>query len=454
MDCLGLDVQVANMPELDAGFVPMAGFFAAHQKKAAEPFAVAVERSGGAVSVWDTNVIGTARHRAADEYYLDRLVKFLLWARGGWHVTLCGDAQLAESVKAAYAPGSGRGFDADFMGKIYARPFTVDIVPYGEKPVANEQAQAIGGNLAGCRIGFDAGGSDRKVSAVVDGEAVFSEEVVWHPKLNTDPRYHYGGIVESFRHAAAKMPRVDAVGVSSAGIYVDNECRAASLFLKVGEADFQKYVRDIYIRAAAEVAPGAPLAVANDGDVTALAGAMGLGENSVLGVAMGTSEAAGYINADGNVTGWLNELAFAPVDAQAGGAVDEWSGDAGCGVKYMSQDAVVRLAADAGLALSGNTPAEKLAAAQALAEAGDALAMKAFRSIGVYLGHSLGLYSLFYGIRHALVLGRVTSGAGGEAIIAEAARVLREEYPACAFVPQMPDEKARRVGQSVAAASL
>ncbi len=454
MEFLGLRPDTANVPELDGTFVPMAKFFAAHQKEAGQPFAVAVERSGGFVSVYETKVIGTEAGRAADEYYIDRLVKFLLWARGGWHVTLCGDAALADAVKAAYAGDGARAYDAGFMARIYGRPFVVDAVPYAQKPAAREASKPLGGNTAGCRIGFDAGGSDRKVSAVIDGEAVFSEEVVWHPKQNADPDYHYDGIVSAMRAAAAKMPRVDAVGVSSAGVYIDNECRAASLFIKVSEADFDKKVRDIYIRAAKEVAGDVPLAVANDGDVTALAGSLGLGEGRVLGIAMGTSEAAGYTDKDCNITGWLNELAFAPVDAQPDGAFDEWSGDIGCGVKYMSQDAVVRLAPRAGLSLMGETPAEKLAEVQRMMEQGNPAAEKIYRAIGIYLGHSLGLYAMFYDIGHALVLGRVVSGRGGDIIVEEAARVLRAEYPGCAFAPQLPDEKTRRVGQSVAAASL
>ena len=107
----------------------------------------------------------------------------------------------------------------------------------------------MGRHLGGCRIGFDAGGSDRKVSAVIDGEPVFSEEVVWFPKTTADPDYHYEGIVSALKSAAAHMPRVDAVGVSSAGIYIENRTMVASLFLKVPKDLFDAKVKDIYIRA-------------------------------------------------------------------------------------------------------------------------------------------------------------------------------------------------------------
>lgn len=449
----GLELPVANLPELDAGFVPLSAFFRAHSAVAAQPFAVAVERTGGLVSVYETAVIGTPQYTDADAYYLDRLVKFLLWARGGFKVTLCGDAALAATVQDAYTAAGARAFDKQFMERVYQRPFEVVCVPYENRPAANEKSAPVGRHLAGCRIGFDAGGSDRKVSAVIDGTPVYSEEVVWFPKENANPAYHYEGIVSAFKTAAAKMPRVDAIGVSSAGVYVDNKCMVASLFLKVGEEDFKTQVEDIYLRAAKEIGD-VPVAVANDGDVTALAGAMGLDDGAVLGVAMGTSEAVGYVDSAGNITGWLNELAFAPVDGQPNAMRDEWSGDIGCGVKYFSQDGVIKLAGFAGIPLTGTSPAEKLKEVQALLNAGDERAAAIYRSIGVYLGHALGLYGMFYTVRHVLMLGRVTSGKGGDILLAEAARVLREEYPECSFVPETPDEKARRVGQSVAAASL
>ncbi|MEG2930700.1 MAG: ROK family protein, partial [Ruthenibacterium sp.] len=360
---------------------------------------------------------------------------------------------VGKAIGKAYTATGSRAFDKGFMEQVYETEFIVERVPYDKKPQAHSKPEAIGRHMDGCRIGFDAGGSDRKVSAVIDGTPVYSEEVVWFPKTNADPAYHYQGIVEAFKTAASKMPRVDAIGVSSAGVYVDNKCMVASLFLKVSKEDFAEKVKNIYTRAAKELGD-VPVVVANDGDVTALAGAMGLGDNGVLGIAMGTSEAVGYVDMDGNITGWLNELAFAPVDGQPDAMADEWSGDIGCGVKYFSQDGVIKLAPRAGIVLKGETPAEKLKEVQALMEQDDARAAKIYESIGVYLAHTLALYNMFYEIKHVLMLGRVTSGKGGDILMNTAARVLKEEYPEVAFVPETPDEKTRRVGQSVAAASL
>ena len=348
MEHLGINVNVKNVPELDPKYIPLHKFNAAFLEGAKKPLGIAVERAGGEVAVLRTFIHGTPGFEAADKYYADRMVKTMLWLYGGWKVYISGDEGIYEYIRAAYTPEGSRAFDQDFMAGVYERPF--EVVSCAELPAEKSNPQAIGRHLDGCRIGFDAGGSDRKVSAVIDGKSVFSEEVVWFPKTTADPDYHFQGIVDAFKSAAAHMPHVDAIGVSSAGIYIENRAMVASLFLKVPKDEFDKKVKDIYIRAAREIGD-VPLVVANDGDVTALAGAMSLDDNNVLGIAMGTSEAVGYVDANGCVTGWLNELAFMPVDANPDAMADEWSGDIGCGVKYFSQDGVIKLALAAGIEL-------------------------------------------------------------------------------------------------------
>jgi len=453
MNFLGIEIPMQNAPALDPGYIPMGLFSKAFLAQAKKPVAICVERNDGLVAVHDTFITGT--NMEADKYHVERTVKFLLWSKGGFCVTVCGDDTIAAHIKEAYSATGARAFDAAFMARVYERDFEVHALPLDQKPAQKEQSKPVGGNMKGCRIGFDAGGSDRKVSAVIDGEAVYSEEVVWHPKINEDPQYHYDGIVSAMKTAASKMPRVDAIGVSSAGIYIDNRTMVASLFLKVPQDKFDKQVKDIYVRAAKEIGADLPLNVVNDGDVTALAGAMDLDDTGVLGIAMGTSEAAGFVGEDGNITGWLNELAFAPVDASPTAMQDEWSGDIGCGVKYFSQDGVIKLAGHAGISLDETlSPGEKLKIVQGLLEQEDARAVQIFESIGCYLGHTLPYYHSFYGFRHVLLLGRVMSGRGGNLILEHAKRVLANEYPQCNFAVNVPDEKARRVGQSVAAASL
>ncbi|MCL2194500.1 MAG: ROK family protein [Oscillospiraceae bacterium] len=453
MTFLGIDIPLKHTPALDPGYIPMAVFAREFLKLASKPIAIAVQRNDGLTAVYDTFITGT--NVEADRYYVERTVKFLLWAKGGFCVSICGDDDMAAHIKATYADGGARAFDAAFMARVYEQPFTVKALPLTDKPAVREKSKPVGGNLSGCRIGFDAGGSDRKVSAVIDGEAVYSEEVVWHPKINPDPQYHFDGIVSAMKTAASKLPRVDAIGVSSAGIYIDNRTMVASLFLKVPQDKFDAQVKNIYQRAAAEIGADLPLNVVNDGDVTALAGSMELNDTAVLGIAMGTSEAGGFVDEDGNITGWLNELAFAPVDAAPTAMEDEWSGDIGCGVKYFSQDGVIKLAGHAGIAFDESAaPGEKLKVVQGLLADGDPRAVQVFESIGCYLGHTLPYYHGFYGFRHVLLLGRVMSGEGGNLILAGAKKVLAEEYPACTFNVHVPDEKSRRVGQSVAAASL
>ena len=165
----------------------------------------------------------------------------------------------------------------------------------------------------------------------------------------------------------------------------------------------------------------------------------------------------GYVDRDGNVLGWLNELAFAPVELNEEAMADEWSTERGGGCKYFSQDAVIKLAPQAGIQLDeGLTPAEKLKVIQGLMEQDDARAVAIYDSIGAYLAYTVVLYSQFYELRHLIVLGRVMSGKGGNRILERCQEILGAEYPQLAesIRVMLPDEKTRRVGQSVAAASL
>jgi len=447
---------------LDWGFVPLAREYQEYQQAVRQagggrPFAVRVLRDQGLYSSFSLNILPPGMEEARTLRLLDRLVKSLLWVRGGYHIITAGCDALHAHLQAAYRAGGARAFDAGFMSTVYERPFEVsEAASPAEISASREQASSIGRHLNGCRIGFDAGGSDRKVSAVMDGQTLFSEEVVWHPKVNADPAYHYEGILSALKAAAAHLPRVDAIGVSSAGVYIGNKAMVASLFLQVPRESFDRHVKEIYIRASREIGD-VPLVVANDGDVTALAGAMSLGVGQVLGIAMGTSEAGGYVDAQMRIMGWLNELAFVPVDLNPEAMVDEWSGDIGCGVKYFSQDAVIRLAPAAGIDLSGApTPAEKLRVVQQALAQGKPEAAQIYESIGVYFAHALAWYALFYDISQVLVMGRVSSGQGGDILVNTARETLALEYPELAgqIALSLPDEKARRVGQSVAAASL
>ena len=459
----GIEINPKHIPPLDPGFFPIGLYRKAFETSAAgkEPLGLALERARGQMAVVKTFVHGTKERFEADCYYTDRLLKTMLWLQGGFRVYVSGSRPMYEYLARTYSDRGERGFDFHFMSHVFEHPF--EVVWTDELPRKKNAPQKLGGHMSGCRIGFDAGGSDRKVSALIDGESVYDEEVVWLPKTNPDPRYHYDGIVSALKTAATKLPRVDAVGISSAGIFINNRTMRASLFAAVPEElQLGEQVKDIYIRAVKDTFGDIPFAVVNDGDVSTLAGKMSLGKNNVLGIAMGTSEAAGFVDKDGCITGWLNELAFVPVDCAQDAMRDEWSGDKGVGSKYFSQDAVIKLSPAAGIAQDESlTPAEKLKVVQAKMDEKDVSAAKIYESIGVYLGHSLAYYHSLYntendGDFHVLLLGRVMSGKGGDLVLETCKKVLADEYPEAAklICAALPDEKFRRVGQSATAATL
>jgi predicted NBD/HSP70 family sugar kinase len=450
-------------PPLDPGFVPASLWNRAFQQAVkrsggGQKLAIALERPDESVSVFHTAVL---RHEgegiAANERYVERLVKFLLWQKGGYKVTIAGDPAIATHIRRVYSPSGERAFDYEFIPEIcYLRKMQIEQAPYDQAPAARESSFPLGRHQDGCRIGFDLGGSDRKCAAVIDGQVIFTDEVAWDPYFKTDPQYHYDQINDSLKRAAAHLPRVDAIGGSSAGNYVQNEVRAASLFRGVPKDLFDKRIRPIFLDLQKEW-NGVPFVVINDGEVTALGASMTTGHTAILGIAMGTSTAAGYVNPQGNVTNWLNELAFVPVDYRPDAPIDEWSKDGGVGSQYFSQQAVNRLLPAAGIQLPENMPlAEKLVEVQKLMAAGDARAREIYKSIGVYLGYALPQFADFYELSHVLVLGRVMTGEGGDIIMSEARKVLQQEFPEILerVGLHVPGEKEKRLGQAVAAASL
>ncbi len=455
-------VEPRFVPPLDAGFRPAVLANRAFQQEVMEsgegvPLVLGLERMDGTRSRFETTVFPEGHPRAgANLMYAERIVKFLLWQCGGWKVYVGGPRFVGEYIQQCYSPNGIRAFDYHFMGtQVYMQPFTVVVCDASEVPPEHESEKSLGRHLDGYRIGFDLGASDLKVSAVVNGEAIFSEEIVWEPRKQTDPRYHHDKILAALQLAASKMPRVDAIGGSSAGVYINNRPMVASLFRGIPTERYDE-VRNLFLRIHEEMG-GIPLEVINDGEVTALAGSMSLEDNSILGIAMGSSEAAGYVTPKGNITDWLNELAFAPVDYAPDAPVDEWSGDRGVGALYFSQQAVFRLAPQAGITVPQEViDADKLKLIQAQLEAGHEGAVKIWRSIGIYLGYGLAHYADFYALKHVLILGRCTSGRGGTLILDGATAVLKEEFPdlAARVNIALPDEKSRRVGQSIAAASL
>ncbi|HET9177166.1 MAG TPA: ROK family protein [Terriglobia bacterium] len=423
----------------------------------AVPLVIGLERDDGSVSVYRTQAFGEGHPLASlNLRYAERTLKMLLWQRGGWRVIVGGPRSIGEHLRQVYSSAGARAFDSDFMGGVYERPFTVDITSADKAPDASEGSLEIGRHLDGCRIGFDLGATDRKVAAVIDGQSVFSEEIVWDPRNSSDPGYHFNEIMAGLKSAASRMPRVDAIGGSSAGVYINNRPRVGSLFRGIPKDLFEKKTTRLFLDLQ-EAWGGIPFAVVNDGEVTALAGSMSLNDNAVLGIALGSSQAGGYVTPTGGISTWLDELAFVPVDYDPQAPADEWSGDPGVGAQYFSQQAVFRLAPVAGIQLDEKLgPADQLKSVQSLLSKGDDRARKVFETIGVYTGYGVAHYADFYELRHVLILGRVTSGDGGNIVLEKAQEVLRAEFPELVDQVELhlPDEKTRRVGQAVAAASL
>ncbi len=459
-----LQITPEHIPPLDPGFRPMILGNRNFRRAVAlaeetAVIAIGIERNAGLVHRADLEIFVPGSPHDEESYrYVERTIKFLLWSRGGWKIFIAGPPEIAERIRAAYRPDGTRAFDVDLMSRAYGRPFQVEIVAAADVPQNKESGSALGGHLDGCRIGFDLGASDYKLAAVIDGQPVFSAEIPWDPTAQADPEYHRQRIREGLELAAAKMPRLDAIGGSSAGVWVDNQPMVASLFravIKNNPDQFEQVVKPMFINFGQEM--GVPLEVINDGDVTALAGALSLETRGMLGIAMGSSEAVGFLSKEGIIMGWLNELAFAPVDYNPDAPPDEWSGDRGVGVLYFSQQAVNKLAPAAGWQFpAGMGLPTRLKAVQAAANMNDAATMQIFESIGIYLGYAIAHYADFYDFDHLLILGRVTSGCGGEIILAKANQILQDEFPelAARIELHVPDEQSRRVGQAVAAASL
>lgn len=454
------------VPEIDPGFVPAALWNRAFRDLCAKtpgsaPLAIGLSRPDGTASVFRTTTLPhSGEHAALNIKHVERIVKFLLWGRGGHKVHLCGQhaAPLAQELRRQYTTGGVREFDNEFNKKLFECDLQVTVCSEAELPREQASHLPLGRNLDGVRIGFDLGGSDRKCALLVDGEVVFSEEVKWDPYFQKDPQYQFDGIMDSLRLAAAHAPagrKVEAIGGSSAGVIISNEFGAASLFRGITDPKvYKERVRPMLLEIK-KAWNDIPFEVLNDGDVTALAASMSLNVNAVIGIAMGTSVAAGYVDPKGNMTNWLNELAFVPFDYRDNGPKDEWSGDEGCGVQYFSQQGVGRLLPLAGIHLPADMKLpEQLVELQKLMAANDPRARKVYEAIGTCFGYYLATLAEFYVYHTLLIMGRVTTGEGGNIIIDKAREVLRGEFPELKIELVVPDEKSKRHGQAVAAASL
>ena len=315
-------------------------------KTSADIVSVAWEREEGKVFRYDLPVPKRLDPVAAKivSHVVDRIAKFIVWSAGGWKLYLSGPDAVVKPVAKAYTKNGSRKFDYEFFSDLYGRPVETTVVTAKKMPEMNETLTKVKTVADGCRIGFDLGASDFKISALNKGKVVFSKEFPWDPRNNPDPEYHYTKLTAGLKEAAASLPRVDAIGGSTAGTLVGKKMGVASLFRAIKEKNPSKYpvAQDMFFRVERDWK--VPFEIYNDGDVSALAGMITMGKKGILGVAMGSSEAVGYIDKAGALTGRITELAFAPVDFNPNAPKDEWSGDAGVGAMAFSQQAVNWLA--------------------------------------------------------------------------------------------------------------
>lgn len=452
-------IQVNEEAPLDPDFVPAILYLRAYEQKVkqfpCQDFSMALERDKTQITNYKISVPVGEELKAETQFLLERLVKFQLWAFGGYKLYVSGPQVYTDSIKNVFSKDGARGFDVEFMQTVYDKEFSIEVCEGDELPQMRNFTTPLGRHLNGNRIGFDLGASDFKLSAVKNGEVVFSTEIPWDPVIQKDPAYHFERLQKGLELAASYLPTIDCIGGSSAGVIRNNQIRVASLFRSVPKEEFTKKVTVFFDDIKSKW--GVPLITINDGDVSALAGAMGLNENGILGMAMGSSEAVGYVDKGGFITGQLNELAFAPIDYQESAVSDEWSNDKGVGANYFSQQAVNKLAPRAGIEFEESMPLpERLKVVQKLAQEGDTRAFKIYETIGVYLGYTVPFYAEFYDINQMMVFGRVMSGIGGDIIIKKANEILEKEFTELSqkIKVKLPDEKFRRVGQAVAAASL
>jgi len=455
MEFMGLDIKVKNKPFYEPGFIPAYKFIEAYLKGASQPYALAWQRKDY-ISKFSTFIYGTPEKSELDYYYLKLITEFTYNIWGGWKLYLCGDEALSLKIKAAMLDTLAKFGSWGSIKLLFNQDFTVEFLPFEQCP-QNEGSKPFGNHLNGCRIGFDGGGSDRKVSAVIDGEVVYSEEVLWEAKFRSDIDYHYNEVLTAFKTAAAKMPRVDAIGVSIAGSMVGDQYYRGTITKEVSAKDMEEKGRDLFRRAADQIGPNIPVVGRNDGDIAALAGAMSLQKNKLWGVPLGTGFGSGYVDGAGNLKDWSTNMAFSKVAVNEDAHSSELLGFIGIGESYISQNRVIEMAEKEGIEMPPELyPAEKLLIIQDYMNKGDSRTTRIFTYMGCCFAHMLPLADLFLDIEHVYLIGRLVSGKGGEVFVQECQRVLNEDYPdhAAKMTLWLPDENDRRVSQSVAAASL
>ena len=415
------------------------------ENKGTIPLTIAIKRGEDICHLYNTKITSDIEESF---FYVKKIILTLIWMVGGDEIIIKDNKEIYDYLVSQKDTDIELLNSAKGMETVFKVPFKYSFTT--EELKEKELVIPVSGDFKGQRIGLDLGGSDRKVSAVIDGKVVYSEEVLWLPKEQSDWHYHYNGIVDSLKRAAAHLDHVDAIGVSTAGIVVNGEIAQSNLFIKVPEKDVSEHVRGIFQDIAKKEFQDVAIKVANDGDVTALGGSQLYKKGNILGIAMGTSEAAGYCD-NNSFNGWINELGKVPMNYSLNSVKHYATGIVGAGSEYLSQKGIIRLARLAGFKFEGNL-AKQLVDIQKITNQGSPFLKKAYQDQGNYLASSLALYSKFLKYNSVLSLGRVTTGLGGTILIKKASETL-SKYELHIDIIAV-DEKFKRLGQSYAAASL
>jgi len=139
---------------------------AAKKSGRAGPPGIGLEHECGLASRLETFVLPHAD--AVTLQYVERTVKFLLWARGGWKLFTGSPKVIGDFIRKTSSPTRARKFDCDLTGTACGKKFEVVVTTPEKVPANSEMEVAAAGHLKGCRIGFDLGACDYKVSAVVE----------------------------------------------------------------------------------------------------------------------------------------------------------------------------------------------------------------------------------------------------------------------------------------------
>ena len=385
-------------------------------------FAIAVENTDG-IFVFKTYI--NTYDIESSCFYIERLAKTMLWIYGAFKIYLNGDERIFTHISNVYSSDGDRSFDVEFMTNVYDRAFTVssEKIPGSD---SDKISHGVSVSRNGCRVGIDIGGSYIKYCALDNGNVVSAGKIQWQPKEHTNPYYHLDKMREAYKLAAEKLSHVDSLGISTAGVVIDNKLKTASVFLKIS-SDYTKEIPTLYHRIPdADV----PVLISNDGDISALGGVIQNAQSPLLGVSFGTSFAAGYVDRNKSLTSRLNELAFVPINFSPSATIDPWSGDKGCSAMYLSQEGVAALASDFEIALDKDmSVSQKCWIIRDLIEANDERAVKLYTELGKWFGLSIAWFSQFYELKTIMIAGGTVGGYAGEVMLKGASDALSKEFP-------------------------